>query len=130
MKPVIAQRKMHRKPLPGLCRGFDKSRYRERNIIECCFGWIKELRRVRARYDKLASSFRAMVCLPCIDCFRREDFPDISFCLFGRVVRKPATLPELAFFLSFLIFKKQMSKHIFYLYCCGCENFFGPALRC
>ena len=67
MKPVIAQRKMKRKPRPGAPRGFDKPRYRGRNIIERCFGWIKELRRVCTRYDKLASSFRAMVCLACID---------------------------------------------------------------
>lgn len=34
MKPVIAQRKMHRRPRLGLCRGFDKPKYRERNMIE------------------------------------------------------------------------------------------------
>ena len=76
MKPIIARRKMKRKPRPGAPRGFDKVRYRERNIIERCFGWIKELRRVCTRYDKLASSFRAMVCLACIDRCLRADFPD------------------------------------------------------
>jgi transposase len=76
MKPIIARRKMKRKPRPGAPRGFDKPRYRERNIIERCFGWIKELRRVCARYDKLASSFGAMICLACIDRCLRADFSD------------------------------------------------------
>lgn len=76
MKPIIARRKMKRKPRPGAPRGFDKPRYRDRNIIERCFGWVKELRRVCTRYDKLASSFRAMVCLACIDRCLRADFSD------------------------------------------------------
>ncbi|TDA95379.1 transposase [Halomonas marinisediminis] len=76
MKPIIARRKMHRKPRPGLPRGFYKPRYRERNVIERCIGWIKELRSVCTRYDKLASSFSAMVCLECIDRCLRADFSD------------------------------------------------------
>ena len=75
-KPIIARHKMQRKPRPGAPRGFDKPRYRERNIIERCFGWIKELRRVCTRYDKLASSFKAMVCLACIDRCLRANFSD------------------------------------------------------
>lgn len=67
MTPVIGNRNMHRKPRPGLPRGFDKPKYRQRNIIERHFGWVKELRRICTRFDKLASSFRAMVCLACID---------------------------------------------------------------
>lgn len=76
MTPIIPFRRMHRKPRPGLPRGFDKPRYRERNIIERCIGWMKELRRVCTRFDKLASSFRAMVCLACIDRCLRADFSD------------------------------------------------------
>jgi len=76
MKPIIAWRKMKRKPRPVATMGFDKPRYWERNIIERCFGWIKELRPFCTRYDKLASSFRAMVCLACIDLFLRADFSD------------------------------------------------------
>ena len=34
IKPVIAQRKMKRKPRPGLPRGFDKPMYHQRNIVE------------------------------------------------------------------------------------------------
>ncbi|WP_156500099.1 IS5 family transposase [Ectothiorhodospira sp. BSL-9] len=71
MKPVIASRKMHRRPRRGRSRGFDKARYRQRNIVERLFGWMKEMRRIGTRYDKLAKSFRAMVCLACVvRCFR------------------------------------------------------------
>jgi hypothetical protein len=44
MKPIIARRKMSRKPRPGAPSGFDKPRYRDRNVIKRCFGWIKERR--------------------------------------------------------------------------------------
>lgn len=76
MKPIIAQRKMKRRPRPGLPRGFDKPKYRERNVIERGFGWVKELRRIATRYDKLASSFNAMVCLAYIDRCLRADFSE------------------------------------------------------
>jgi transposase len=59
MKPIIARPKMKRKPRAGTPRGFDKLRYRDRSIVKRCFGWLKELRRVCTRYDKLASSFSA-----------------------------------------------------------------------
>ncbi|ELQ10895.1 transposase IS4 family protein [Pseudomonas fluorescens BRIP34879] len=38
-------------------RLFDRPKYRQRNIIERMFGWLKENRRIGTRYDKLASSF-------------------------------------------------------------------------
>ncbi|WP_422666868.1 IS5 family transposase [Billgrantia endophytica] len=76
MKPIIARRKMRRKPRPRTLRSFDKPRCWERNVIERCIGWIKELRRICTRYDKLASSFRAVVCLVCIDRCLRADFSD------------------------------------------------------
>ena len=72
--PLIAQRKMYRKPRPGLPRGFDKPKYRERNVVERAFSWLKELRRIATRYDKLARSFRAMVCLACMSRCLRADF--------------------------------------------------------
>lgn len=74
IKPIIAKRKMYRKPRPGLPRGFDKPKYRERNVVERAFGWFKELRRIATRYDKLARSFHAMVCVACIDRCLRADF--------------------------------------------------------
>ncbi|MBE0404104.1 IS5 family transposase, partial [Halomonas sp. 111] len=74
IKPVIAQRQMHRKTRPGLPRRFDQHRYRQRNAVERCFGWLKELRRFATRYEKLASSFRAMVCVACIERCLRANF--------------------------------------------------------
>jgi len=56
---------MKRKPKLGLPRLFDKPKYRQRNIIERMFGWLKESRRIGTRYDKLAKSFGAMVSLAC-----------------------------------------------------------------
>lgn len=35
---------MKRKPKPGLPRLFDRPKYRQRNIIERMFGWLKENR--------------------------------------------------------------------------------------
>ncbi|MBR9753372.1 MAG: IS5 family transposase [Gammaproteobacteria bacterium] len=74
IKPVIAQRKMKRKPRPGLPRGFDKPMYRQRNIVERSFSWLKEFRRIATRYEKLARSFYAMVCVACIRRCLRADF--------------------------------------------------------
>lgn len=76
MQPVIPLRQMHRKPRRGLPRLFDKPRYRKRNVIERLFSWLKEKRRLCTRYDKLASSFRAMVVLACIEKCLRADFSD------------------------------------------------------
>ena len=41
--------------------GFDRDLYRERNVVERCFGWLKECRRVATRYEKLAVHYLAMV---------------------------------------------------------------------
>lgn len=76
MQPVIPLRQMHRKPRRGLPRLFDKPQYRKRNVIERLFSWLKEKRRLCTRYDKLASSFRAMVVLACIEKCLRADFSD------------------------------------------------------
>lgn len=76
MQPVIPLRQMRRKPQRGLPRLFDKPRYQKRNVIERLFSWLKEKRRLCTRYDKLASSFKAMVVLACIEKFLRADFSD------------------------------------------------------
>lgn len=65
MQPVIPQRTIKRKPKPGLPRLLDRPKYRQRNIIERRFAWLKESRRIGTRYDKLARSFGAMVMLAC-----------------------------------------------------------------
>ncbi|WP_239984516.1 IS5 family transposase, partial [Cronobacter sakazakii] len=72
MQPVIPLRAMPRKARPGLPRLFDRPKYRQRNIIERMFGWLKENRRIGTRYDKLAKSFAAMVTLACsLRCMRQ-----------------------------------------------------------
>ena len=53
MQPVIPLRNMKRKPKPGLPRLFDRPKYRQRNIIECMFGWLKESRRIVTRLASL-----------------------------------------------------------------------------
>ncbi|WP_097136398.1 MULTISPECIES: IS5 family transposase [unclassified Pseudomonas] len=72
MQPVIPLRSMKRKPRPGLPRLFDRPKYRQRNIIERMFGWLKENRRIVTRFDKLAKSFAAMLSLACaMRCLRQ-----------------------------------------------------------
>jgi len=72
MQPVIPLRSMKRKPKPGLPRLFDRPKYRQRNIIERMFGWLKENRRIVTRFDKLAKSYAAMVSLACsMRCLRQ-----------------------------------------------------------
>ncbi len=76
MQPIIPLRKMHRKPRPDLPRLFDRPQYKKRNVIERLFSWLKEKRRLCTRYEKLASSFKAMVTLACIEKCLRADFSD------------------------------------------------------
>ena len=44
----------------------DRKKYRGRNVIERCIGWLKWCRRVATRYEKLAESYLAMVKLAMI----------------------------------------------------------------
>ena len=76
MRPVIPLRSMKRKPKPGLSRLFDRPKYRQRNVIERMFGWLKENRRVVTRFDKLAKSYSAMVSLACVMRCLRHLFSD------------------------------------------------------
>ncbi len=45
---------------------FNKRKYRCRNVVERCIGWLKWCRRVATRYEKLAESFLGMVKLAMI----------------------------------------------------------------
>lgn len=40
---------------------FDQEKYKGRNVIERLNGWLKELRRIATRYEKLAVNFGAMI---------------------------------------------------------------------
>ncbi|MNG12775.1 hypothetical protein D3C84_964100 [compost metagenome] len=65
MQPAFPYRALKRKPKPGLPRLLDKQKYRERNVIDWLFGWLKEHRRLATRYCKLARIYAAMVTLAC-----------------------------------------------------------------
>lgn len=45
----------------GCPRSFDPSRYRRRNAIERCVGWLKGCRSVATCHEKLAVNFAALV---------------------------------------------------------------------
>ena len=60
VEPVIPYRKSeHVADRPPL----NESAYRGRNVIERCVGRLKEMRRIGTRYEKLASSYAAMLTL-------------------------------------------------------------------
>ena len=42
---------------------FDRERYKERHLIECCFSKLKQFRRVATRYEKTARNYLAVVTL-------------------------------------------------------------------
>lgn len=41
--------------------GFNKSKYKQRNIVERAIGWIKESRRIATRYEKKVEHYLAMI---------------------------------------------------------------------
>jgi transposase len=52
----------------------NKRKYRRRNVVERCIGWLKGSRRVATRYEKLATHYLAMVKLAMIQrCHRILD---------------------------------------------------------
>ncbi|MCL6692263.1 transposase [Pseudomonas sp. R3.Fl] len=56
----------------GATSAVDRPKYRQRNIIERMFGWLKKSRRIGTHYDKFARSFAAMVTLVCtLRCLRQ-----------------------------------------------------------
>ena len=53
---------------------FNRRKYRRRNVVECCIGWLKECRRLATRYEKLATHYLAIVKLAMIQrCLRLLD---------------------------------------------------------
>ena len=57
----------------------DKRKYRRRNVIERCIGWLKCCRRIATRYEKLATHFLSMVKLGMIQrCMRILDPSDTT----------------------------------------------------
>lgn len=50
----------------------DRDIYRKRNVVERCFGRLKEYRRTATRYEKTARNYLAMVKLGCIRLFYKR----------------------------------------------------------
>jgi transposase len=61
IKAVIPQRSDQQRHHKGRPLVLDKARYRRRNVVEGCFGWLKKFRRFSTRYEKLAGSFAAFI---------------------------------------------------------------------
>ena len=62
---------------PHVRRGrFDERRYRQRHVIECTVGHLKEFRRIAQRADKLAVSYRAWAVLGMVRLILRRHFSD------------------------------------------------------
>jgi transposase len=52
----------------------NRKKYRDRNFVERCIGWLKNCRRLATRYDKLATHYLALVKLAMIQrCLRVLD---------------------------------------------------------
>lgn len=69
---IVIPRKSSEK-LASDCRSqLDRSAYRNRNVVERCFGCLKEYRRIATRYDKTARNYLAMVKLGCIRLFYKR----------------------------------------------------------
>lgn len=47
----------------NILRDYDKYLYRERNLVERVFQKLKNYRRIATRYERLAVTFQAMLCL-------------------------------------------------------------------
>jgi transposase len=58
------------RPIP-----FDRRKYRRRNIVERLIGWLKEARRVFARFDKTARNFGGFITLAFIQRYLRVIAP-------------------------------------------------------
>ncbi len=51
---------------------FDKQAYRDRNVVERGFSFLKSNRRIATRYEKTARNYLSMVKLGCIRLFYRR----------------------------------------------------------
>lgn len=57
-KPIVPNKSNRRQPF-----SFDRKPYKQRHRIESAFCRLKDFRRIAVRYDRLARSFLASVCL-------------------------------------------------------------------
>ena len=64
VKAVIPNRKNRKQPYP-----FDATTYKRRNVVERTFCRLKDFRRVAMRYDRLAATFMATLCIASITAY-------------------------------------------------------------
>jgi transposase len=57
IRPVIPGKSNRKKRIRH-----DRKAYKNRNVIERCFGRLKDFRRIATRYDKLAQNFFSALC--------------------------------------------------------------------
>ena len=59
-EPVIPPKRNRSSPI-----AYDRTLYKQRNVVERCFSWMKHQRRFATRYDKLQRNYSAFVALSC-----------------------------------------------------------------
>ena len=59
MRPVIPSKSNEDRNARGV--EFNREQYRQRSIVECLIGWIKECRRILTRFEKRATNFLGMI---------------------------------------------------------------------
>lgn len=69
---TVIPRKSNEKMASDGCSQPDRDAYRNSNVVERCFGRLKEYRRIATRYDKTARNYLAMVKLGCIRLFYKR----------------------------------------------------------
>ncbi|VAC33698.1 Transposase and inactivated derivatives [Enterobacter hormaechei] len=70
IKTVIPRKANKKMAADGRSR-LNRDAYRNRNVVERCFGCLKEYRRIATRYDKTARNYLAMVKLGAFGCFTK-----------------------------------------------------------
>lgn len=59
IRTTIPERKDQIAHRHGRPPAFDRDAYRQRHVIECCLGFLKECRAIATRYEKLAVRYHA-----------------------------------------------------------------------
>jgi transposase len=68
---VIPPRRSRGKRRRGRPERYDRVRYRNRNVVERCLGWLKECRALATRFEKLAVHYLGLVQLAIIERYLR-----------------------------------------------------------
>jgi len=75
---AIIPPKSNQKIKPGRPVAFDPETYRQRNVIERCVGWFKEMRALCTRFEKLAVNYLAMFKLAIIERYLKMESSDTA----------------------------------------------------